>query len=170
MSEDNAHTEVMWEGKYVRALKRGRWEFVSRVGDVRAVVIIAEFEAKTILIEQQRVAVGGRCLELPAGLVGDEDPNATVEETAIKELEEETGFTAERVERLGDFHASPGMVSESFTLVRAHGVTRSGEGGGTEHEDIKVHLVPRADIPNFVEQKRAEGCAIDVKLLLFLNF
>jgi ADP-ribose pyrophosphatase len=62
------------------------------------------------------------------------------------------------------------MVSESFTLVRAHGVTRSGEGGGTEHEDIKVHLVPRADIPNFVEQKRAEGCAIDVKLLLFLNF
>ncbi len=170
MSEDNAATEVMWEGKYVRALKQGRWEYVSRVGDVRAVVIIAEFEGKTILIEQDRVAVGGRCLELPAGLVGDEDPNATVEGTAVKELEEETGFTAERIERLDDFHASPGMVSESFTLVRAHGVTRSGEGGGTEHEDIKVHLVARADIPNFVEQKRAEGLAIDVKLLLFLNY
>ena len=170
MSEDNSPAEVMWEGKYVRALKRGRWEYVSRVGDVRAVVILAEFEGKTILIEQERVAVGGRCLELPAGLVGDEDPNATVEETAVKELEEETGFTADRVERLGDFHASPGMVSESFTLVRAHRVSRSGEGGGTEHEDIKVHLVARADIPNFVEQKRAEGLAIDVKLLLFLNF
>jgi hypothetical protein len=102
------------------------------------------------------------------GLVGDEDPDATVEGTAVKELEEETGFTAERVERLGDFHASPGMVSESFTLVRAHEVSRSGEGGGTEHEDIKVHLVARADIPNFVEQKRAEGFAIDVKLLLLL--
>jgi ADP-ribose pyrophosphatase len=158
----------MWEGKYIRALKRGRWEYVSRVGDVRAVVILAEYEGKTILIEQQRVAVGGRCLELPAGLVGDEDPAATVEETAVKELEEETGFTAERVERLGDFHASPGMVSESFTLVRAHGVTRSGEGGGTEHEDIKVHMVAHADIPNFVEQKRAEGVAVDVKLLLLL--
>ena len=160
----------MWEGKYIRALKRGRWEFVSRVGDVRAVVIIAEFEGQTILIEQERVAVGGRCLELPAGLVGDEDPAATVEDTAVKELEEETGFIAERVERLGDFHASPGMVSESFTLVRAHGVSRSGEGGGTEHEDIKVHLVARADIPNFVEQKRAEGSASDVKLLLFLKY
>ena len=170
MSEENVPTEVMWEGKYVRALKRGRWEYVSRVGDVRAVVIMAEFEGKTILIEQERVAVGGRCLELPAGLVGDEDLSATVEGTAVKELEEETGFTAERVERLGDFHASPGMVSESFTLVRAHGVTRSGEGGGTEHENIKVHLVARADIPNFVEQKRAEGYAIDVKLLLFLNY
>ena len=162
--------EVMWEGKFVRAIKRGRWEYVSRVGDVRAVVILAEYEGKVILIEQPRMAVGGRCLELPAGLVGDEDPSVTVEGTAIKELEEETGFTAERVERLGDFHASPGMLSESFTLVRAHGVTRSGEGGGTEHEDIEVHLVPRADIPAFVEDKRAAGFAIDVKLLLFLDF
>jgi ADP-ribose diphosphatase len=171
MSGDKGEpVELMWQGKYIRALKRGRWEYVSRVGDVRAVVIFAEYEGKVILIDQPRIAVGGRCLELPAGLVGDEDPGATVEDTAIKELEEETGFTAERVERLGDFHASPGMVSESFTLVRAHEVSRSGEGGGTEHEDIKVHLVARADIPNFVEQKRAEGYVIDVKLLLFLNY
>ncbi len=162
--------EVMWEGKYVRALKQGKWEYASRVGDVRAVVILAEFEGKVILIDQSRIAVGGRCLELPAGLVGDEDPGAGIEDTAVKELEEETGFTAEWIERLGDFHASPGMLSEGFTLVRAHGVTRSGEGGGTEHEDVEVHLVARSEIPDFVEQKRAEGFAIDVKLLLFLNF
>ena len=170
MSEDPPPPAVMWEGKYVRAIKQGQWEYASRVGDVRAVVIIAEHEGKVILIDQQRLAVGGRCLELPAGLVGDEDPQATIEGTAVKELEEETGFTASRVERLGDFHASPGMLAESFTLVRAHGVTRSGEGGGTEHEDINVHLVARGDIPAFVEQKRAEGYVIDVKLLLFLNF
>ena len=171
MSEAGADpAEVMWEGKYVRALKQGKWEYASRVGDVRAVVILAEFEGKMILIDQPRIAVGGRCLELPAGLIGDEDPGASVEDTAVKELEEETGFTAQRIERLGDFHASPGMLSEGFTLVRAQGVTRSGEGGGTEHEDIEVHLVGRSDIPNFVEQKRAEGFAIDVKLLLFLNF
>ena len=159
--------EVMWQGKYIRAWKSGRWEYVSRVGDVRAVVIFAEFEGKVILIDQTRIALGGRCLELPAGLVGDEDPGATVEETAVKELEEETGFTASSVERLGDFHASPGMLSEGFTLVRAHGVRPTGE---ANEEDIVVHLVPRADIPAFVEQKRAEGFAIDVKLLIFLNF
>ena len=79
-------------------------------------------------------------------------------------------FTAERVERLGDFYASPGMLSESFTLVRAHGVRRIGEGGGDENEDIKVHLVAPQDIPNFLEQKRAEGFGIDVKLLLLLNY
>ena len=168
--EDDGPPQVMWEGKYVRALKRGRWEYVSRVGDVRAVVILAEHEGQVILVEQPRIAVGGRCLELPAGLVGDEDPNATVEGTAVKELEEETGFTADRIERLGDFNSSPGMLSESFTLVRAHGVSRVGEGGGTEHEDIQVHLVARDAIPAFIEEKRAEGLAIDVRLLLFLDY
>ena len=73
----------MWQGKYIRALKRGRWEYVSRVGDVSAVVILAEYEGKVILVDQPRIAVGGRCLELPAGLVGDEDPGATVEGTAV---------------------------------------------------------------------------------------
>lgn len=162
--------EVMWAGKYLRALKRGRWEYVSRANDIRAVVILAEYEGKVILVEQHRMPVGGRCIELPAGLVGDEDPDATIEDTAIKELEEETGFTGTKVTRLGDFHASPGMVSESFTLVRVEGVSRCGEGGGTEHEDIKVHMVSRSEIPDFIAQKRTEGYAVDVKLLLFLGY
>jgi len=169
-ADRDAPLEVKWEGKYVRTLKRGRWEFVSRTGSVNAVVILAEHEGKVILVEQPRVPLDCRCIELPAGLVGDHDPDATPETTAIHELEEETGFTAERVERLGDFYASPGMLSESFTLVRAHGVRKVGEGGGDESEDIIVHLVARPDIPNFLEQKRAEGYGIDVKLLLLLNY
>lgn len=168
--DKDAPLETVWEGKYISALKRGRWEYVSRTGSTNAVVILAEHDGKIILIEQYRVPVGARCLELPAGLVGDEDPNATVEETAIKELEEETGFTAARVERLGQFHSSPGMVAESFTLVRAHGVRRIGDGGGTEHEEITVHLVAREDIPAFVQSRRDAGCAVDVKLLLFMGW
>ena len=90
MNDDrDAPLETVWQGKYISALKRGRWEFVSRTGSTHAVVIIAEHEGKVILIEQFRVPVGGRCLELPAGLVGDEDKDATVEGTAVKELEEE---------------------------------------------------------------------------------
>jgi ADP-ribose pyrophosphatase len=171
MTDDHdAPVETVWKGRYVTALKRGRWEYVSRTGGVGAVVIIAEFDGKIILVEQHRVPVGGRCLELPAGLVGDEDPNATVEETAVKELEEETGFTADKIEILGEFHSSPGLLAESFTLVRAHGVRQVGEGGGTEHEDITVHLVKRADIPSLVESRRHEGVSIDVKLLLFQRF
>ena len=171
MTDDaDAPLSTEWEGKYIKVRKRGPWEFVSRSGSTGAVVILAEHDGQLILIEQYRVPVGGRCLELPAGLVGDEDPDATVEETAVKELEEETGFTADRIERLGDFHSSPGMLSESFTLVRAHGVRRIGEGGGTEHEDIEVHLVRREDVHGFVNERRAAGVNLDVKLLLFLDF
>jgi len=168
--DDLPPADVMWEGKFIRALRRANWEYASRANNINAVVILAEFEGKMVLIDQPRVGPDCRCVELPAGLVGDEDRDATVEGTAIKELEEETGFTAERVERLGEFYASPGMLSESFTLVRAHGLRRIGEGGGDENEDINVHLVPRAEIPNFIEQKRAEGFGIDVKLLIFMNF
>src|SRR3954449_9847762 len=168
--DDLPPPEVKWAGRFVRALTRGKWEYASRANDINAVVILAEYEAKVILIDQPRVAPDCRCVELPAGLVGDHDRNATIEATAIKELEEETGFTAERVERLGEFYSSPGMLAEGFTLVRAHGVRRIGEGGGDESEDIEVHLVARPDIPNFLEQKRAEDFGIDVKLLLLLNY
>ena len=161
--------ELMWSGKYLRVLKRGTWEYASRTNNIGAVVILAEHEGKVILIDQPRVPPDCRCIELPAGLVGDHDPGATVESTAIKELEEETGYTADRVERLGEYYSSPGMVAEGFTLVRAHGVRKVGEGGGDANEDINVHLVQRADIPNFIEQKRAEGFGVDVKLLLFLD-
>lgn len=161
---------IEWEGKYIRIVRDGRWEYVERCGGIHAVVILAEFEGKVVLIEQPRVPLGNRkAIELPAGLVGDEDDKG-VEETAVKELEEETGYTAERIERLGEFQSSPGMLSESFALVRAHGLRKVGEGGGTDHEDINVHLVAREDIPAFVAERRAEGMAIDVKLLLFMNF
>ena len=168
--KDLPPVEVMWEGKFVRAVRRGKWEYAGRTGGIRAVVILAEHDGKVILVEQPRVPLDCRCIELPAGLVGDHDPDATPESTAIHELEEETGFTADRVERLGYFYASPGMLSEGFTLVRAHGVRKVGEGGGDESEDITVHMVARADISNFLEQKRAEGCGIDVKLLLLLTY
>jgi ADP-ribose pyrophosphatase len=168
--DKNAPVETMWAGKYITALKQGRWEYVSRTGSTNAVVVLAEHEGKVILIEQYRVPVGGYCLELPAGLVGDEDAHATVEGTAVKELEEETGFTADRIEHLGCFHSSPGMVAESFTLVRAHGIRRVGEGGGNEHEDITVHLVPRDEIPAFIQSRRDAGTAVDVKLLLFCGW
>ena len=159
---------VEWEGKYIRAVREGRWEYVQRCGGVHAVVILAEFEGKVVLVEQPRVPLGNRkCIELPAGLVGDEDDKG-VEETAVKELEEETGYTADHIEVIGEFFSSPGMVSEGFTLVRAHGLRKTGDGGGTEHEEIEVHLVRREEIPAFVDRKRVEGAAIDTKLLLLL--
>lgn len=161
--------ETMWEGKYLKVLKQGTWEFAGRARNIQAAVIVAIDDGHLILVDQYRVPLGRRSLELPAGLVGDETAGETVESSAARELEEETGYRADRIEPLGFFYASPGMVSEGFTLVRAHGLTRVGQGGGVEGEDINVHRVPLADVPRYIAARRAEGMAIDVKLLLFLG-
>ena len=161
--------EVAWEGKYIKVLKQGTWEWVSRTRGVGAAVILAIDDGHVLLVEQYRVPLGRKCLELPAGLVGDQEEGEGIEAAAIRELEEETGYRAERMVDLGRFHASPGMSSEGFNLVRAEGLAKVGEGGGVEAEDILVHRVPLAEVPAFVRRKRDEGLAMDVKMLLLLG-
>lgn len=158
-----------WEGRFLSVKLDGTWEYVSRVGGVSAAVIVAIDDGHVILVEQYRVPLGQRCLELPAGLVGDDTAGEAAETAAARELEEETGYRADRIETLGFFHASPGMVSEGFTLVRAHGLTKVGPGGGVAGEDITVYRVALSTLPDFVAAKRAEGVAMDVKLLLLLG-
>ena len=160
--------EIVWSGKYLIAKKRGTWEYVSRSRGIRAAVILAVDAGDVILVEQYRVPLGRACLELPAGLVGDIDAGETVEQSAQRELEEETGYRADNIENLGEFYSSPGMASESFTLVRATELTKASDGGGDGDENIVVHRVPITDIAAFVAAKRAEGLGIDVKLLLLL--
>src|SRR5215218_5317641 len=132
----DAPVEVEWAGQFVQAKRQGRWEYAARAGSIRAAVILALDAGDVILVEQYRVPLGRRCLELPAGLIGDEGQGESIETAAIRELEEETGFRAARIEPLGDFFASPGMLSESFSLVRAHDLVRVSEGGGVAGEGI----------------------------------
>ena len=168
--DKDAPLETVWQGKYISALKRGRWEYVSRTGSTDAVVILAEHEGKVILIEQYRVPVGGICLELPAGLVGDEDEHATVEDTAVKELEEETGFTCDRVERLGEFQARPEWSRKASRWSARMASARLARAAAITRRTSTCFLVAREDIPDFIAQRRAAGSAIDVKLLLFANY
>jgi ADP-ribose pyrophosphatase len=160
--------EIVWEGRFLAAKKRGKWEYVSRTRGVSAAVILAVDDGHVILVEQYRVPLRAACLELPAGLIGDDEEGEEAEAAAIRELEEETGYRAQHMADLGRFHASPGMSSEGFTLLRAEGLTRIGDGGGVAGEDIVVHRVALENVPNFVARKRAQGCAIDVKMLLLL--
>lgn len=165
----DAPVETMWAGKYLVAKRRGRWEYVSRAREMQAVVILAVEDGHVLLVEQYRVPLGRRCLELPAGLVGDEGAGDTVIAAAHRELAEETGYTAARIEPVGEFYSSPGMVSEHFTLVRASDLARIGEGGGIDDEGIVVHRVPLDSLTDFVAAQRTAGLAVDVKLLLLLG-
>lgn len=160
--------ETVWTGKYIVTKRRGRWEYVGRTRNIGAAVILAVEDGHVVLVEQWRVPLQRRCLELPAGLVGDETEGEDILTSAGRELEEETGWRADRLDIIGDFASSPGMVSETFTLVRARGLTKVGDGGGVPGEDIEVHRVALDDVPEFIGTKRAEGVAIDVKLLVLL--
>ena len=168
-SRPQGEPDLAWRGKYIQVKTLGTWEWVGRTRGVSAAVILAVDDGDVILVEQYRVPIGRQCLELPAGLVGDEEDGEEASVAAIRELEEETGYRAERMVELGRFHASPGMSSEGFTLLRAEGLTKVGEGGGVENEEIIVHRVPLGEVPALVERKRAEGAAMDVKLLLLLG-
>jgi ADP-ribose pyrophosphatase len=161
--------EIVWQGKFITTKRKGTWEYVGRARGIKAAVILAIEDGHIILVEQYRVPLGRNCLELPAGLIGDEEADEATETAAARELEEETGYRAKHIEVIDDFYSSPGMVSESFTFIRAHGLAKVSEGGGIEGEDITVHRVPLDQLERFVASKRNEGCGIDVKLLTLLG-
>lgn len=168
MSADaDAPEEIVWEGRFISTRRRGRWEYVGRARNIRAAVILAVEDGHILLVEQFRVPLGRPCLELPAGLIGDDDEDAFEDALAAagRELEEETGWRADRLENAGEFYSSPGMVTESFTLVRATGLHQVGPGGGVEGEDITVYRVPLASLSGFVEERRNAGVAIDVRIM-----
>jgi ADP-ribose pyrophosphatase len=169
LSEADAPETIEWTGKFVEVRRRGRWEYAGRTRGIRAAVILAVDAGEVILVEQYRVPVSKFCLELPAGLIGDETEGEDTLTSARRELEEETGYRAAQWEELGEFCSSPGMLSESFTLMRATGLTRVGDGGGTENEQIVVHRVPLRRIGETVAEHRGQGHAIDAKLLLLLG-
>ncbi|HEX8262457.1 MAG TPA: NUDIX hydrolase [Allosphingosinicella sp.] len=167
--DERGEPEVVWRGRFIEARKLGKWEFVSRTGGVTAAVIVAVDDGHILLVEQYRTPIAARCLELPAGLVGDEEQGEEIDAAAIRELEEETGYRAARMVDLGRYYASPGMSSEGFTLLRAEGLEKVGEGGGVAGEDIVVHRVRLEEVAAFAEARRAQGVALDSKLLLLLG-
>ena len=172
MSDPDANKpeNIEWQGKFITTKTRGRWEYVSRARGIKAAAIIAIDDGHVILVEQYRVPLGKICLEIPAGLIGDDEGKAgeAAADAAMRELEEETGYRTERMENLGEFYSSPGMVSESFTLLRAHGLTKVSEGGGTAGEDITVHRVNLRDLPQFVADWRAKGHGVDVRIAMLM--
>lgn len=167
MNDDrDAPLETLHEGRWLRLMKRGRWEFAERVhGRGMAVIIIAVTPQDEVLfVEQFRVPLGKPTIEMPAGLVGDERDDDTLAEAARRELVEETGWAPSHVEVLLMGPTSSGMSNERIAFVRARGLRRVGEGGGIGDERIVVHRVPRAQAPAWLMRKHAEGYEVDLKL------
>ena len=167
--------ETLCSGRFLALLRDGRWEYVSRVRARGAAFVLALTPAQEIiLVEQYRVAVQGLCIELPAGIIGDSESRADElgAETAVRELEEETGFGGLGAELLLRGPTSPGMSSEFLDLYLVRDVRKVGPGGGAAHEgeDIKVHVVPLATVPGFLQRQAESGKHIEPRIYMGLWF
>lgn len=168
MTTDRAtDVETLYEGNWLRMVRRGHWESCERThgGDGMAVLVIAVTPDDHVLfVEQFRVPLGARTIEMPAGLVGDDVDDDSLESAARRELIEETGWAAGRIDVLLAGPTSSGMSNERIAFARALDLVKVGDGGGVGSENITVHAVPRATAPAWLMHKYAEGFELDLKL------
>ena len=161
----SAETRILYDGRYLRLVERRGWELVARRHRV-AVMVAWTPDDELLLVEQYRVPVARRTIELPAGLVGDQpgQESEALLEAAGRELEEETGWRAGDLTEIMSCPTSAGLTDEMAVFVRAADLVRVGAGGGDASEDIQVHVIARERIDDWLAERHAEGFAIDPKI------
>jgi ADP-ribose pyrophosphatase len=160
-------TQTLCNGTWLRLKKRGRWEYAERTNPGGGVMIVAVTpEDRILFVEQYRPAIECMTIEMPAGLVGDVASSAdeSAVEAAHRELVEETGYRAGRIQFLMAGPTSAGMSNEILAFVRAYDLERAHEGGGDETEDILVHEIPRSEAATWLVEKIRAGYSIDPKM------
>lgn len=164
--------EVAYQGRFLEIHKDGRWEYVVRRSARGSVHVLAVTAARElVLVEQFRVPVQVRTLELPAGILGDEAAHRgeTVEDCARRELEEEAGYVGTSARRIHEGVTAPGLSSEPFYLVQVEGLTHRTEGGGVDGEDITVHRVPLIGVMPWLEAQQRKGLQVDFRIYAALK-
>lgn len=167
-NENNGGARVVAEGRFLRFVVRNGWEYVERRKVSGIVVLVAVTRrGALLLVTQPREPVGGPVVELPAGLAGDEagldgEPLAAA---ARRELLEETGYEAARVEPVLSGPPSAGVSNEVVTLYWAPDCVRTARGGGVGGEKIRVHAIPLRRIEEWLSLMQRRGCQVDPKVL-----
>ena len=165
-------TATLFRGRWLTLRQRGHWEFVERNNPAGAAIIVAVTpDDRVLFVEQFRVPIKQRTIEMPAGLIGDPGHEADdLAVTARRELEEETGWTCARVLPLHAGPSSAGMSTEQMHFVRALELRKVGAGGGDATENIVVHEVPRAEAGAWLFAQALRGYSIDPKVFAGLWF
>lgn len=147
LAERVVDAERPWEGK-IFSVEHLRVELSDGSLDWREVVrhnggagVVAVRDGRVCLVRQYRVALGCMTLEIPAGKV---DPAERRDVCAARELTEETGLVAERLELLTESYGAPGFTNEHTSVYFAHGISQ-GEARLDEGEFLNVVWVPVDD-------------------------
>lgn len=168
-----ASAETLAQGRFLRLVNAGGWEYAERVNASGVVAIVAvTADGAIILTEQYRPAVKMRVIDVPAGLAGD-IPGGEKEALATaarRELLEETGYRALRMEFLTAGPPSAGMSSEMVTFFLAQNCRRVADGGGDDHEQIEVHAVPLEGAATWLHKRAGKRRCVDPKVYAALYF
>ncbi len=162
-----ATSETLFETRWLSVHRLGHWDFVRRPHSDFCVGILAVTPAEEIvLVEQFRIPLQRRVIEIPAGLVGDEPEHRgeSLAATAARELLEETGYRAGTMAPLIATPTSAGMTSEIIHLFQAGDLSREHAGGGVGGEDMIVHHVPLGGLREWLRAQQSAGKSIDFKI------
>ncbi len=163
--------KIVWKGNFMSAVEityrdaRGAvrtWEALERVGIGGIVVMVGVTPAGTVILEKQfRPPLGRDVIELPAGLV---EPGESMETAARRELIEETGWSAKKLEFLAEGPISTGASTEALRAYLCTGLEHVGKNGGDDNEIIEVIEVPLENAQEFLQDRQKQGVLVDLKV------
>jgi len=150
----------IYKGKFLQIVEKEGHEIVSLNS---AVAIIPEWENQVLLIKHYRPSIGNSLLELPAGWV---EKGEREEETALRELKEETGFISEELEFLVSFFPSPGYTSEKLSVFIARNLKKVEE----TNEIGELVFIPKTQIKNLLKNKSIVDGKTLIGLMYYLDY
>lgn len=172
LREKTIKTEQVYKGRVVHLRKdevilpngkKSTREIIEHPG---AVVILAQNNNKeVVMVEQFRKPVEDVLLELPAGTL---EPNEDTIDCAKRELEEETGYQAEKWQKIFEFYSAPGFCNEKLTLYFAYSLVKTST--NTDHDEfIEVKDVDRNEIISLIKNNQIKDAKTLIGILWWLN-
>lgn len=148
----------------VEALVNGQRRLFDTFQHPGAVAVVAVDERGRVLMERQyRPSVGEWLYEIPAGTL---EPGEEPEETARRELVEETGYEPGGLRPLARFYSSPGVSTEMLYIYAAGGLREVGA-RPEEDEVIEVRWVPLEEALEMIKRGEIRDCKTLAGLLLY---
>jgi 8-oxo-dGTP pyrophosphatase MutT (NUDIX family) len=139
-------------------------EIIVHPGSVVVLPVLAD--GRILMIRQYRHAAGQSLWELVAG---HREEHETFLEAAPRELQEETGYTAEKFTKLLEFYPSPGLLSEKMVVFLAEGLTK-GKAKQEEDEKIAQRAVSLAELEAWIRTGKIKDAKTVCGILYYSKF
>ncbi|QMU27357.1 NUDIX domain-containing protein [Adhaeribacter radiodurans] len=134
-------------------------------GQAVAALVFDTVRQRYVFVKQYRLATNNDVLEIVAGM--HDKPTESLEEATCREIEEETGYTVDKITSIASYYSSPGAFGEKLNVFYAEVSKKSSQGGGLaeEHENIKIVEVAPEDLVNLTIEDGKTIIAVQWALL-----